>query len=199
MVLAYEALADIDAVGQKLKTIIFTLMRPFTYNRALMVLEDKESLLNLCLAKLHQAAQEFIYDPKLTEAQNDGRFVNLAKMCMYRILVDNVYKLNLRSRKSSSMVYSINHPPIDSDNEDSNWDLCVDTQTNVPDTVGDCEVKDRLLSNFSGKDREAVVLLTEGRSPGYIASTLGLKTSDVRSLLNTRVRPKLKKIMKIND
>ena len=171
-------------------------MNPFTKDNMLSRTEDRSSLANHCLWKLHQAMKDFRYEDKLTEEHNERRFINLAKTYMHRQLIDLQYAANLGMRKPKAGLYSIQG--MTEETEDCTFEP-PDRRQHRPDQLAyAAELRERLMRSFNDDSDERIVIdmMLKGYTTEGIARRTGYPVSRVSFLIYQRVQPALRSIQR---
>ena len=175
-----------EVIAQRLSPMLKKEVVPFTRDGMLSRIEDADSLLNLCLMKVHQAHQDFVYEDDLSDEQNERRFLAQVKTYIKHIMIDHQYSANLSIRKPLSAIVSTailvnpdtcEYQPVDK-RQETPYLMAVanETRERFMDELDEdeCMIADLIIQNYTAED---------------VARTLGIKISRVRYLLYSRIQP----------
>ncbi len=183
----------LESVSQWLSGTIAGIVYPFTRDRMLSKTEDRASLSNHCLWKLHQAIRDFKYESQFTQEHNERRFISLAKTYMSRQLIDLQYAANLGIRKPVGGLLSIEAMVSDND-EDWVFEPQDKRQPRPDQIAARNELFDCLIKRFKdGSDERKIIrMMINGYTVEGIARRTGYLVSRVSYLIYHKVQPALR-------
>ena len=176
-----------EHLATELTPMLRKVAAPFVKDNMLSRLEDIDSLVNLCLVKLHQAYRNFKYEKELTEEHNQRRFLAMVKKYVVNILIDQQYLANLKIRKPDKGLVSTAQM-LSEDSEEEFQVRAVKQPTPQQIAVAN-ELESRLFSSLDDESSQVASLLLCGFPAEAIARRLGKQISRVRYLIYSRIQP----------
>lgn len=179
-----------DSIASSLTPMIKKTVSSFARDRNLSKIEDKNSLVNLCLMKVHQAVGDFKYEPSLSVEYNERRFIALVKKYITNILIDHQYLASLGIRNPVCGIISISQVGVGNDEDDGEYQL-YDKRCNDPYChVIAAELRAKLQFLLDEEEWSVAELMFDGYTPEEIARKLGMQVSRVRYFIYSRIQPK---------
>jgi DNA-directed RNA polymerase specialized sigma24 family protein len=184
-VIQSESQDRFEFLSNKLKGFILSHVIPFTRDRNVMRIEDAESLLNLCLYKLHTSLEKFIYDKTLSKKINERRFLKFFGENIYNALIDVQYKLNSikkRVPKSPATLLSI-EAMVTNDSDDCGFDIEDFRCCSIIDSLSLKEMCNTIRARLDDQEKSVFDLLCKCLTAEEISRKIGISTASVRYIM----------------
>jgi len=178
-----------EKLEKHFKPFMLKTIQPFLNDKSLMLVESRESLYNICLLKLNEAIEDFIYEDSLTPIDNEKRFVSMVVTYIRNILVDQQYAINLQKRKPKMAFIRIDDGFLETKEEIDQIDIEDKKVCNVVQIAFVGEVIENLKKKLDKMSFDIVMCLLNGYNVEGVAGQIGISITKTRNILYNKIQP----------